>query len=74
MTLQEFTLTMLQTLPPYEEHILRSRFGFSGCMASTVSVPGHDQSMAGGCSVNLTEYPRINKMGLDRGLLWLCGP
>ena len=46
MTLQEFTLTMLQTLPPYEEHLLRSRFGFSGCMASTVSVPGHDQSMA----------------------------
>jgi DNA-directed RNA polymerase sigma subunit (sigma70/sigma32) len=46
MTLQEFTLTILQTLTPYEEYILRNRFGFSGHTAPTVSGPGPDQRMA----------------------------
>ena len=46
MTLQEFTLTILQTLTPYEAHILWNRFGFSGRRVSTDSVLEGDPGVA----------------------------
>jgi DNA-directed RNA polymerase sigma subunit (sigma70/sigma32) len=47
MTMQDFTLTILQTLTPYEAHILWNRFGLSGRMASIGSVRADDQGLAG---------------------------
>ena len=45
MTLQELTLTMLQSLTPHEERLLRSCFGFDGAIAATVPAQGYDQSI-----------------------------